>query len=46
MASKTENAVAEQKTANNVVQFDPSMFEADAGVGLENMGQMILHYRS
>lgn len=39
MASKTENAVAEQKTANNVVQFDPSMFEADAGVGLENMGQ-------
>src|SRR6056300_1089779 len=38
MATKTENAVAERKSAE-VVAFDPSMFEADAGVGLENMGQ-------
>jgi hypothetical protein len=37
MADK-KNAVAEQKTAE-IVQFDPSMFEADAGTGLENMGQ-------
>jgi len=37
MAEK-KNAVAEQKTAE-IVQFDPTMFEADAGVGLENMGQ-------
>ena len=37
MAEK-KNAVAEQKTAE-IVQFDPSMFEADAGTGLENMGQ-------
>jgi len=37
MAEK-KNAVAEQKTAD-IVQFDPTMFEADAGVGLENMGQ-------
>ena len=36
MAEK-KNAVAEQKTAE-IVQFDPTMFEADAGVGLENMG--------
>ena len=32
---KTE--VAETKSAE-VVQFDPTMFEADAGLGLENMG--------
>ena len=38
MADKKQNAVAEQKTAE-VIQFDPSMFEGDAGVGLENMGQ-------
>ena len=38
MADKKQNAVAEQKTAE-IVQFDPSMFESDAGVGLENMGQ-------
>jgi len=38
MADKKRNAVAEQKTAK-VIQFDPSMFEGDAGVGLENMGQ-------
>jgi len=37
MAEK-KNAVAEQKTAE-IVQFDPTMFEADAGAGLENMGQ-------
>ena len=37
MASK-KTAVAEQKTAD-IVQFDPTMFEEDAGVGLENMGQ-------
>ena len=37
MAEK-KNAVAEQKTAD-IVQFDPTMFEADAGAGLENMGQ-------
>jgi len=37
MADK-KNAVAEQKTAE-IVQFDPTMFEEDAGVGLENMGQ-------
>jgi len=37
MADK-KNAVAEQKTAE-VVPFDASMFESDAGVGLENMGQ-------
>lgn len=37
MAEK-KNAVAEQKTAE-IVQFDPTMFEADAGVGLEDMGQ-------
>jgi hypothetical protein len=33
---KTE--VAEAKSAE-IIQFDPTMFEADAGVGLENMGQ-------
>jgi hypothetical protein len=38
MANKSENAVAGRKSAE-VVQFDASMFEADAGVGLENMGQ-------
>jgi len=37
MAEK-KNEVAEKKTAE-VIQFDPSMFEADAGTGLENMGQ-------
>ena len=37
MAEK-KNEVAETKSAE-VVQFDPSMFEADAGTGLENMGQ-------
>ena len=37
MAEK-KSAVAEQKTAE-IVQFDPTMFEEDAGVGLENMGQ-------
>ena len=36
MAGK-KNEVAETKSAE-VVQFDPTMFEADAGMGLENMG--------
>ena len=36
MASTKE--VAEKKQSN-VVQFDPTMFEADAGKGLENVGQ-------
>ena len=36
--AKEKNAVAEQKSAD-IVQFDASMFEADAGTGLENMGQ-------
>jgi hypothetical protein len=37
MADK-KNEVAATKTAE-VIQFDPTMFEADAGAGLENMGQ-------
>ena len=36
MAGK-KNEVAETKSAE-IVQFDPTMFEADAGMGLENMG--------
>jgi len=36
MAGK-KNEVAETKSAE-VVQFDPTLFEADAGMGLENMG--------
>jgi len=36
MAEKTEVAV---KKSADIIQFDPTMFEADAGVGLENMGQ-------
>ena len=37
MAEK-KNDVVEKETAE-IIQFDPSMFEADAGVGLENMSQ-------
>jgi len=37
MAEK-KNEVAEKKSAE-IIQFDPTMFEDDAGVGLENMGQ-------
>jgi hypothetical protein len=36
MADK--NKVAETKSAK-VIPFDPTMFEADAGMGMENMGQ-------
>jgi hypothetical protein len=36
MADK--NKVAETKSAE-VIPFDPTMFEADAGMGMENMGQ-------
>ena len=35
--ARKKNEVAETKSAE-VVQFDPTMFEADAGLGLENMG--------
>ena len=35
--ARKKNEVAETKSAE-VVQFDPSMFEADAGLGLEIMG--------
>ena len=38
MASTKE--VAEKKQSN-VVQFDPTMFEADAGKGLEMWGRTI-----
>ena len=37
MAEK-KNDVVEKETAE-IIQFDPSMFEADAGAGLENMSQ-------
>ena len=37
MAEK-KNDVVEKGTAE-IIQFDPSMFEADAGAGLENMSQ-------
>jgi len=33
------NSVAKKETQNEIVTFDASMFEADAGMGLENMGQ-------
>jgi len=36
MAEKNE--IVEKKSAE-IIQFDPTMFEADAGDGLENMGQ-------
>ena len=37
MAEK-KNEVAEKKSAE-IIQFDPTMFEDDAGMGMENMGQ-------
>ena len=37
MADK-KNEVAEKKSAE-IIAFDPTMFEADAGMGMENMGQ-------
>jgi hypothetical protein len=37
MAEKKTDIV--EKESAEIIQFDPSMFEADAGDGLENMGQ-------
>ena len=37
MADK-KNEVAEKKSAE-IIAFDPTMFEEDAGMGMENMGQ-------
>ena len=37
MAEK-KNEVAEKKSAD-IIAFDPTMFEEDAGMGMENMGQ-------
>ena len=37
MADK-KNEVAEKKSAE-IIAFDPTMFEDDAGMGMENMGQ-------
>ena len=37
MAEKKNDVI--EKETDEIIQFDPSMFEADAGAGLENMSQ-------